>query len=59
MTRRNALLWSAAAALLVWLGVVSWQTRRCQQAGGSFAIVGWRCIMPKPSIILRRDLERT
>ena len=59
MTPRNLALWALAGMLLVWLGAVAWQTRLCQAAGGQFAVVGWRCLMPKPSIILRRDLERT
>ncbi|MEQ1713544.1 MAG: hypothetical protein ABL908_19395 [Hyphomicrobium sp.] len=59
MTPRNFALWVLAGVLLVWLGAVAWQTRRCHMAGGQFAVVGWRCLMPKPSIILRRELERT
>lgn len=59
MTPRSLALWVLAGMLLVWLGAVAWQTRQCHAAGGQFAILGWRCMMAKPSIILRRDLERT
>lgn len=59
MTSRNLALWILAGVMLVWIAVVAWQTRRCQTVGGQFTIVGWRCVMPKPSIILRRELERT
>lgn len=59
MTSRNIALWMLACLLLVWIAVVGWQTRRCHDAGGQFTILGWRCALPKPSIILRRELERT
>lgn len=59
MTPRTLLMWLAAGAMLLWLALVTWHTRHCQRSGGQFAILGWRCVMPKPSIILRRDLERT
>lgn len=59
MTPRNVAMWVLAGAMLLWLGAVAWQTRHCQATGGQFAILGWRCVMPKPSVILRRELERT
>ncbi len=59
MTSRNLALWILAGVMLIWIAIVAWQTRRCQSAGGQFTIVGWRCVTSKPSIILRRDLERT
>mgnify|MGYP006883225197 CR=1 FL=1 len=59
MRLRNAVLWATAALILAWLAAVTWQTRVCRGTGGQFTILGWRCLMPKPSIILRRDLERS
>lgn len=58
MTLRNLLLWLLAAAVLGWLALVTAQTRSCAATGGQFSILGWRCVLPKPSVILRRDLER-
>lgn len=59
MTLRSIVLWGMASVLLAWIGMVAFETRRCQTSGGQFAILGWRCVLAKPSIILRRDLERT
>lgn len=59
MTPRNLALWMLAAVLLLWIAVVSWQTQRCHTEDAQFSILGWRCIIAKPSVILRRELERT
>mgnify|MGYP000070613519 CR=1 FL=1 len=59
MTPRNLAMWSLAVVMLGWMTIVAWQSRRCQTTGGQFTIVGWRCVTPKPSIILRREIERT
>lgn len=58
MTPRNLALWLLAAGMLAWIAVVAWQTRQCQSTAGHFAIVGWRCVLPKPSVILRREIDR-
>ena len=58
MTPRNLMLWTLAGAMLLWLATVAWQTRSCSASAGQFSILGWRCVMPKPSVILRRELER-
>jgi hypothetical protein len=58
MSSRNIVLWTLAAMLLIWLAAVAWNARACGVGGGQFSILGWRCVMPKPSVILRRELER-
>lgn len=58
MTTRNLVMWLLAAAMLAWIGAVTWQTKRCRANGGQFVILGWRCVVAPPSVILRRDLQR-
>ena len=58
MRARNLVLWLLAAVMLMWIGAVTVQNMRCQSNGGQFAILGWRCVMARPAVILRRDLER-
>lgn len=58
MTPRNLALWGLAGVMLVWIAVVALHTRQCQTAAGQFSIAGWRCVVPKPSIILRREIDR-
>lgn len=59
MTPRSLMMWTLAGAMLAWIGAVTLETSHCRTTGGQFAIVGWRCVMPRPSVILRRELERT
>lgn len=59
MNMRNFMFWILAGFLMAWIGAVAFETRRCRGSGGQFSILGWRCVMMKPSIMLRRDLERT
>ena len=62
MAKRSVVLWTMAAALLLWISTMAVMNARCERDGMAFSVLGIlngsACVPPGLPIILQRDLQR-